>query len=114
MLLTGPKQIFNPASGREHDCASHCGGAGVTPEDHRLHLNIPAAIPPLISALMHAGHRAAATAGLGSLSCAFVFSLHSFAAAENPSTGGKGMCAHTAVPLAQRVSFISITVISRS
>lgn len=41
MLLTGLKQIFNPASRREHDCASHCGGApSVTPEDHRLQLNI--------------------------------------------------------------------------
>jgi len=41
VLLTGPKQIFNPASRREHDCASHCGGApSVTPEDHRLQLNI--------------------------------------------------------------------------
>lgn len=41
MLLTGPKQIFNPASQREHDCASHCSGApSVTPEDHRLQLNI--------------------------------------------------------------------------
>lgn len=82
MLLTGPKQIFNPASGREHDCASHCGGAGVTPEDHRLPETFLPPIPPLISAIMHAGPGAAAAA--------VCFSLRSFPAAENPGSTRHG------------------------